>query len=1217
MAWTKEQQAAIDSRGQTLLLSAAAGSGKTAVLVERIIQRLLDKDNPIDITEMLVVTFTKAAAAEMRERIAGTLSQKLAEGQNPELEKQLALLPSAHISTLHAFCQAVIRRYFYTIDIDPQFMVAAEEEMGLLRRSVLEELLLSYYEDDQKSAILYPLSDMFSNDRGDDELMGVIGKMYDYSRSMPWPEAWLEKAVTYYDVPAGAKFDDLCWCEAIKRRVRNIVAEQKAVYDNAIQTIDSWPALQAGAENFYIEQQQLSVVLKAESWADLQQAMSAIAFDRLGGLKKLDDDVKTVWDGLKHSRDEVKKIIKDLQGRYFSSKPEEWIADMKAMQPVISGLVQLTKDFAEAFRLAKKEKGWVDFSDLEHYCLQILMDPASEPGKPIRSVAAEELCQSFQEVLIDEYQDTNGVQELITHLVSHENNRFMVGDIKQSIYRFRLADPTLFLEKYNQFSRDPEATERCIDLGKNFRSAGNILEAVNEVFARAMTKESANMDYGEHEKLYMGRAACEEANWVGGPIEIHLLDGIGPDSGTADDENNSSENEEELTAFEQECAMAAQRLVELKEQGFLVQQKDGSMEPLAWHHIVVLMRSLEKKADAMLKALQMAGIPAFAEQGGGYFGAIEVEIMMALLRCIDNPEQDLAMTAVLRSPIVGIGEASLAKLRLSGTGTLWDLLPQYTENLADGDEKDRLTDFCHSLETWRTFSRRNGVAELLQRIYDDTSYLEYVSGMPNGAVRQANLQALYQRARQYENVGYRGLFRYLQFLDKVKNNKTDLSPATVLGESEDVVRVMTIHKSKGLEFPVVVIADTGKGFNMKDTQASILYHQEDGIGLKFYDASWRLFYPTLIWSGISARLEWESIAEEERILYVAMTRAKDKLILTGHVADLTKQWVRWQGGVVPARAKNYLDWVMPVLADQDDNGPLTELVWKHADGNGEIGLWQLYLHHSVGSPAMTETETVKDPRLALLRSGNPTETAVPDWLPEQLSWQYGYPQAVHTPAKFSVSEIKQQFGLLHMAELAEDTAMAAGTVAIDREDAFSQSPQWLAGAEEAVTGAQRGTVVHKVMQYIDVAAVAAEQDIKNQLAAWESEGLFTAAETKLVYPPVILDFCQSSLGKRMAASGILRREYPFSALFPGGGYLPVVETTERMLVQGVIDCMFREENGWVIIDYKTDHLGDEEAFRTRYAVQLALYKQAMEQITGEPVTAMYIYSFHLNKEIAF
>lgn len=1209
MAWTNEQQAAIDSRGQTLLLSAAAGSGKTAVLVERIIRRLLDKEYPIDITELLVVTFTKAAAAEMRDRIGTALMKALSETKDPRVERQLALLPSAQISTLHAFCQHVIRKYFYTIDLDPAFSIAGEEELNLLRRQVLEDVFLSYYEDDEKASILYPLADMFGSDRGDDILMDTVSRMYTYARSLAWPEHWLKEAARAYDVAPDAVIDDMVWAGPIKDAVRRILEEDAHLYDGVLYHLRQREAFAPACDTFVAEQAALRQAAQARSWNDLSRFVRAIDFPRLKSLRNLSDDDKAVWERCKKVRDDVKKdVIKTLQSVYFSATPEEWLDGMRAMKPVMDGLVTLTLDFAKAYGAAKKEKGWIDFSDLEHFCLQILLAPDASPEHPVPSAAAEELRSQYEEVFIDEYQDTNGVQELITRLVSGEDNRFMVGDIKQSIYRFRLADPTLFLEKYQSFSRDEKAVQRCIDLGRNFRSVPVVLDAVNAVFSRAMTAEAAGMDYGEREKLYAGRQAPDDERWIGGPVEVDIV----PTPSDEEDDDGS-------TAFEKECRFIAGRIGELLASGRMAARKDGTLEPLSYRHIVVLLRSMAGKADVLIQALQEGGIPSYAEQSGGYFAAVEVQVMLALLRCIDNPEQDLAMAAVLRSPLVGLDETALAGVRLAGDGTLWQNLPAFVASLPDGvDEKEDLQQFMAAFDSWRTYSRRHGVAELLQRLYDDTAYVDFVGAMPGGDVRQANLKALYDRARQYEEAGFRGLFRYLQLMDKMKEDGLDLAPAKVVSEKEDVVRIMSIHKSKGLEFPVVFVADMGKAFNRRDTQDQILFHNRLGIGLKQYDPEWRISYPTLIWSGIAAQLRWEGTAEEERILYVAMTRARDQLILTGHSSHIDRDWQRWTSHLNPAQAKSYFDWVMPAAlapfgakADADYARP--GAAWQDA-------VWQVRIAKAVPAGTVEEGAYDGEPRLEALRRGDLTGTPVPSWLDEQLSWQYAYPQAVRTAAKFSVSEVKRRYQELHSDELQDEAALSVPAAAVippapGEDDAFAALPPWLAGEEAAVSGAQRGTALHKALQYITPAADQTTATLRREIDAFVRQGLLSREEAKLVYVPVLAAFCQSDIGRRMAESPELHREYPFTVLLAGGDPLPETETGEQILIQGVIDCLFREDDAWILVDYKSDRLETADAFRRRYAVQLALYKRAVEQITHRPVEETYIYSLHLQQEI--
>lgn len=1236
MAWTNEQQAAIDSRGQTLLLSAAAGSGKTAVLVERIIQRLLDRNEPIDITELLVVTFTKAAAAEMRERIAQALANELGGERHEAAERQLALLPSAHISTLHSFCQAVIRRYFYRIDMDPRFTVAGEEELLLLKHHVLEDLFLAYYEDPHKSAILYPLAEMFGDERGDDALMATILKLYTFSRSLPWPSQWLHDAAKAYDVAEDALIDDLPWTDAMKDRIHQSIGELLEELKGKLYQLEAYPALEKGKEQLEKEYVMLAHVGEGNTWQELYMAAKAVNYDRLVSLRKLSDEEKAFWEECKTLRNGVKKNFQSLLETYFSVSSAEWIDGIRAMKPYVEGLIAIIGDFHEAYSQAKQEKGWLDFNDLEHICLSILVDPTSTPEQVKRSDAAEELRRHFKEILIDEYQDTNGVQEMIASLVADQWNRFMVGDIKQSIYRFRLADPTLFMEKYQRYSRDEHAAERCIDLARNFRSDRRILEGINEVFGRIMTTTMTGMAYGEREKLYAGRADCTDDRWVGGTIEVHVLDKSGSRKNPSDegvDEVASDEESVGMTTFEGECHYIADRLESIMNAGQYVQKKDGTMEPVRWGHMVVLLRSMQQKSQIISQVFQKRGIPVYADESGGYFAAVEVQVMLGLLQIIDNPEQDLPMAAVLRSPIVGMGEGDLASLRLKEGETLWQSLPSYGEDLPDGDEKEKILRFIVSLEQWRTFSRHHSVAELIQQLYDDTGYYHFVGGMTGGAVRQANLKALFERAKQYESSGFRGLFRYLKLIERMRRDRIDLAPAKVIGEGEDVVRVMSIHKSKGLEFPIVVIADMGKKFNEMDLYHDVLLHKKLGIGLKQYDAQWRLTYPTFIWTGIRDLLRWEGRAEEERVLYVAMTRARDKLILVGTVRDGVAQWNRWLTQKNPEQGTSYLDWIMPLFTTSPEWEETLEKGLTGFDSDECHGYWRVIGCHGNRENAAGLKEVEEDGLLSLVRKGQVTGVDIPEWMDKALSFQYAYPLATTVAAKYSVTELKRQYEARQEAVEDGDTAPylfraaneeppvfdegqpAPGESHEGEEDAFSALPKWLDEKEEVIEGARRGTATHAFMEHVDVHGDVSLKGLSTQLHGLVEQGFLTEEEEKLVYLKGIHRFFQSDVGKAMAASPCVLREYPFTMLLPRGKALPEVEAGEEFLIQGVIDCVFQDGDDWILVDYKTDRLSDAKDFVERYALQLMLYQKAVASITGKTVRHAYIYSFHLQQTI--
>lgn len=1214
MAWTEAQEKAITSRNQNLLLSAAAGSGKTAVLVERIIRRLIDVDNPTDITEIMVVTFTKAAAGEMRERIGGALlkaaeDETLSAAVRESARRQAALLPSARISTFHAFCQYVLRTRFYTIDLDPQFTIAGTEELELLKQSVWDDVALSYYEDEEKVRTMTALTDVFGNDRGDAGLTEIVMKAYEYIRSQPWPLQWLEEATAAYEkVDSSTDLGSLPWASPILANIRSALSRCADEYDESLKILEYVEELNGQYERFKEERNRFKAASEIKSWSRMEDFFSDFDFGRLKSMRNLVADVADAWNDCKAHRDKAKDTVKKIRDTYFTKTSKQWVDDLIQAGHTMSALSGLIRDFYKAYNAAKREKNWLDFGDLEHYCLQILTVHDEQTGEVLPSAAAKEMRSTFKEILIDEYQDTNGVQELITTLVSDGTNRFMVGDIKQSIYRFRLADPTLFLEKYMTFERRAEAVNRCIDLSMNFRSAPAVIEAVNDIFSYAMTEAATGMDYGDNEKLYVGRTDDEP-----GVAELHILDevttyeSLETDGGEESDDDDDSAEE---SSFIRQCRFVAARIGELKAADPSLKYKD----------IVVLLRSVSRKAEDLLTVLQDAGIPAYAEQKGGYFNVTEVRLMTALLACIDNPCRDIELAAVLRSPIVGINEATLAEIRMYRDGYLVDALEAYTAGLHDGVYKERLSEFLFRLDAWRTYSRRAGVAELLRRIYEKTSYIDYVAAMKNGDLRRANLEALYERAGQYERAGFRGLFRFLKFIERMKKKGLDLAPARVVGEEEDVVRIMTIHKSKGLEFPVVFLVNTEKTFNKQDEQEPVLYHKELGIGIRAFDAKWRMTWPTLAYNGIKERTVWENRAEEERLLYVAMTRAKNRLILVGTVKSrgskntdcLYDRLARFRNDVHAEAGTSYLDWILPpLLRKLPDVTDLTA-----SDENSEFvhaGVWQVTVHTEPvdAGKAMADVLRPEEAHLEAVRADMPTGTAIPAWLDEALSFTYPFEAATHTVAKLSVSEIKRRLAeATEEEDLLQEGEHLFSTGVEDDETDLTRPPWLCEKASQSPTFA--GTVFHKAVQLLDFADLTKE-NIVEQVEGWKNSGRFTSEELSRLRMNDLYHFAESHLAARIQASPDVRREYGFTFLADSDKVSRV--EGERILVQGVVDCLFVEGDEWIIVDYKTDRLNTADEFKKRYAVQLNLYKLAVEQISQRKVKEMIIYSSRLGKEI--
>ncbi|WP_127058037.1 helicase-exonuclease AddAB subunit AddA [Veillonella ratti] len=1033
MKWTDAQQAAIDApkpgslASQTLLVAAAAGSGKTAVLVERIIQRLKSKDNPLSIQELMVVTFTKAAAAEMSARIGAKLAEEFNKTGDSYLEEQLSLLPSAHISTLHSFCQWVISSYFYRLDIDPSYRIGNEGELMLLKTDVLEKLLIKAYEENQFH--IFEIADMFGSERSDQGIMEQILSLHEFALAQSDPEKWLSEAKARYENALTQPIMETVWG-------KYFMEEQHLLIDDIANRLTKFADIlnQPGGptkgaefidELFYM----MSALTEAQTWDEMVAAVALIgnhSFKRLN-MNPLKKDVDKVDAGLLSQAKElikgVRESLKELSSGPFAITEAEFKAQIEQSLPYVTGLIDLTLAFKDEFAKAKQELGMLDFSDLEHLCLALLRDKQDD-GSWAPSEVAIELQNTFKEVMVDEYQDTNGVQEAIVNLVSRTDNRFYVGDVKQSIYRFRMANPMLFMEKYHRFQQSVDAVERRIDLSQNFRSDANILEFTNFLFRQIMTADGAELDYGDAEALNPGRNTDDAPeNWVGGPVELHLIDVGNEKTSTftksaADDDDDEAdlENDEKETAF------IIEKIKELKNTDKVVQNMDGSFRPLEWRDIVILLRSPKVKAGRMVEAMRQAGIPAYAEENTGYFSAIEVKLLLSLLQVIDNPEQDLPMAVVLNSPFVGLDANELGRLRMSGQGSIWSLLAEYGKNT----QNEAVQAFVSRFEKWRTYSRHHSVSDLLWTIYEDMNYLEYVSAMPNGLVRRANVMALYERAKQYEAGSFRGIFRFLRFLESLQAAGQDLGIGKTVSEADNVVRIMSIHKSKGLEFPVVFLSSVQKEFNLMDLKKSMLLHGDSGVGIKGYYENYRVLYGSLPWLYVRDKIELATKAEEERILYVALTRARDKLFITGFVKNFedlcSKQGApalltdtQMLSKNLITGAKSYLDWFIMGLSRHLNGGNLI----RQFSGVEDVASMdlkdkqcriQVELHDGSLYTDLQRSKIEKSAILAAVEKLAPIEAEpLEDSLAARFNFTYPYMGAVSRAAKISVSELKRRF----------------------------------------------------------------------------------------------------------------------------------------------------------------------------------------------------------------
>ncbi|MBP3966194.1 helicase-exonuclease AddAB subunit AddA [Paenibacillus lignilyticus] len=1378
--WTDDQWRAIVTGGSNILVAAAAGSGKTAVLVERIIRKI---SADTDVDRLLVATFTKAAAAEMKERIRIALEKEL--DRNPSsdhLRRQLALMGRASITTLHSFCLDVIRRYYSLIGLDPGFRIANETEAELLRIDVLDALFEERYgepESEEGQAFLQ-LVDKFGGERGDEPLYALVMKLYHFSQSHPWPKVWLEETANAFQVQGADELSQTEWVTSLTDAV-------SLSLQGAVSLLEQAEALtyQPGGPDAYGEtfREDLMLVrsllqrVETQPWTLWHEGFNTAGFGKLKS-QRGDACDKALQEQAKDLRDRAKTIIADLTDELFTRTPEEFAAELAEMAPLMKTLASLADQFGSRFEEAKLEKGLIDFGDMEHYCLRILRDADSTATSLVPSAAALEYQQQFQEILLDEYQDTNMVQEAIVSLISRSGrgNRFMVGDVKQSIYRFRLAEPGLFLRKYKRYQMagevDAAASEIVpdeqgsgefgvrIDLARNFRSRQEVVDGVNNVFRAIMREKAAEMDYDARAELVCGAAYPSSSE--GGPaeryaVELAVLDrgkGESAEHATETQEETDSEGEgsaaetaEDLQTVQLEARYIASQIVRLKGMGTdaanaqpfeVYDGKKGRKRPLAWRDIVILLRADKQWAPVIIEELQQHGIPAYAELSSGYFEATEVETMLSLLRVIDNPYQDIPLAGTLRSPLVGLTGEELALIRIAaGRVSYFEAVRHAADdsNIPE-DTQRKLQNFLATLEVWRGEARQGSLADLLWRIYRETGYYDLAGGMTGGLQRQANLRALHDRARQYEATTLRGLFRFLRFIDRMRESGGDLGTARALGEQEDVVRIMSIHKSKGLEFPVVFAAGLGKQFNKRDLSSPFLMHKQLGFGPRYVDTELRVSYPTLPQLAIKQRLAMETLAEEMRILYVALTRPKEKMFLVGTVADAAKQLQRWEsaldadGGLADFRiagASRFLDWLGPLamgagiptvmvndmedsvdvpgssevsehaeiidfagVEHESDTPPSTDRVMEDDGKVISFSDWRtavvpasvLGLEAAVGTEEETEEAAAFAERMQAVQELVPLPES-PEAAAEidrRLSWQYPYTAATMTAAKTSVTEMKRlhaEAGMDEAAflltELAGEDGMAGwgsaeevvpheeaseleavvsppNVVGIQDQVEFlfdeesislvQEEPTSRRAADEtgkgkhtgdsdytfrlrrpkfmeetALTPAERGMVSHLVMQHIPLTDELSEEAVRATVASLRERNMLSVQQAAAVDVAGSAAFFQSEVGLRLLRAQWVRRETPFSCTFPADRVYPNAShqlSDEPILIQGVIDCLFQDEAGrLVLLDYKTDRITlkrwTEAAERHRF--QLTLYAEAIQSIIGRKIDECYVFFF--------
>lgn len=1257
--WTADQQKVIDLRDSNILVSAAAGSGKTAVLVERIIGRITDRQTPVDIDRLLVVTFTKAAAAEMRGRIGEALQQKLEQTPDDDnLQRQIGLLHNAQITTIDSFCQHIIRNYFHVIDLDPMFQVGDETDLKIMKEAVLGEVLEQKYADarQKENQVFLDAMQMFATGRTDKEIESIVLKLYELAQSYPFPDEQLEQWKNSYALRSVEEMEQTEWMEKYIADVQMIVAECEKKAFAAYQISVDGVGLEAYTPTIQTEWQQIKELRECKTLQELCDGIGKISFGRLSAIRgnKHDKELQEQIKALRASyRD---KGIEQLQKEMLAEPPEEMLAMMQQMDAPVRELVQLTIDFGKAFAEKKREDGIIDFADMEHFALQILVT-RDEDGNSVPSATAKELQEYYEEIMTDEYQDSNYVQEMILTSISRGPEQspylFMVGDVKQSIYQFRLARPDLFMEKYHAYDTE-EGGNRRIDLRQNFRSRASVLESANYIFERIMRQDFGGIAYDDAAKLVPGAVfdPCEER--TADQTEIILL------NMDAQEDNDFGKRELEAMAIGQKIRDMVQG-----DHPMYVSDK-GGYRPIEYRDIVILLRSMKGWTEEFQETLADMGIPAMAPKKTGYFATLEVQTMLNLLRVIDNPRQDIPFVAVLRSPIYGLQDEELAKIAAERSGL------QYLDNIwayCDRHEdvlSEKLSDLLDTLQEYRRKAETVSVYELLREIYEETGYYALMSAMPGGEQRSANLDILLQQAIEFAENGHRGIFGFCRYIEMLKKSDIDFGEATV-GTVANAVQLVSIHKSKGLEFPVVFVAGMGKQFNKQDMRKKLLLDVDYGVGANYVDLEERLYKPTVMKRFIARQMLENSLSEEVRILYVALTRAKEKLILTGTVKGIENKLQSWDltGASLQHSAllgaATYLDWIMPALADRPIFG---QCISRVTDGKGQDSsdLQENDMTQETEDPSVKDRvlydSTDQDPLFRLevicadaqiagemeqlehillrreaLKHQDITKECDAE-LAEQLrcqrEYQYPYANEQKLPVKISVTELKrramEQQKMAVRAEVPEDevTEMVPGTAdrqtGIEDEAVYDIPQPKFRQTKESIGAAERGTLYHFVMEHLPYEQMGDHFTAEMMLAQMQKAGLLREEERNCLKPQKFDRFMQSVLGKRMqqaAKRGALRREQQFMLEIPVMELYPELESEENVLVQGIIDACFEEDGEWVLVDYKTDYVryGMEQTLVDRYRVQLEQYARALEQLTGMKVREQIIYSFALDKHI--
>lgn len=1191
--FTPQQQEVIDLRGCNILVSAAAGSGKTAVLTQRIVERISDETNPVDIDRLLVLTFTKAAAAEMRERIGLGITQRLeANPGSRHLQRQATLLHNAQITTIDSFCLFLVKNHFQEIGLDPAFRVADEGEGKLLSQEVLGELLEDRFQEG-KEDFLHCVEVLCPNGK-EQNLEKQILELSRYAASFPWPRDWLRDRKRDYSCETVEELKASKAWQFRDQYVKSILQGCLETMERGYQVILEPDGPGAYEKVFTKEIEAYQRLVSCENMEQLERGIGEMTFDSLPGKKAAGEDpAKRGY--AKDLRDQAKKSFGELKSQFYFCSPEQSLERERACGETLQVLIDLVLEYNERLQKRKQEKKVIDFSDMEHYALEILW--RKEEDRVVPTDVAKQYREYFREILVDEYQDSNLVQEYLLMALSGEENgnynRFMVGDVKQSIYRFRLARPELFLAKYHQYGTT--GPERRIDLSKNFRSRETVISTVNRVFGALMSTEVGGIDYDERAALYPGAQypECE-----GLESELLVL--------------QKPEDTWNVTEREAEALMIAERIRELKASGQVTDKATGMLRPIQNRDIVILLRSLTGWGEEFKSALEKKGIPVYITTKSGYFDATEVQNLLNYLRVLDNPRQDIPLYGSLVGVFGGYTREEIAVLKADHRGeSLYQALCQ--------DPSPKAAAFLERLERYRNMAEYLPVRDLIARVIEDFDYRNLVTVLPGGSKRRANVEMLLVKAGDFEKTSYFGLFHFIRYMEQLEKYEMDYGEADLLDENADVVRIMSIHKSKGLEFPVVFVSGMAKKFNFQDLNQSIILDMDLGLGMDDVDPVARTKFRTIRKNAISKKMREETLGEELRLLYVALTRPKEKVILTGVMEDPGEELLSEAALLSHSRDKLsytdymkagcFLDFLLPVLET--------------------LGLsLMIKTMEELGGRELSREVDKHLARERLVSGAVAYDEELRKTLEERFAFVYPYENLSQLYTKTTVSELKMA------AMTLEDEAASH---AFEERETKEYIPAFRRQAQE-VTGTVRGNAYHRVMElmdfrrilfpegaepgedYVSYRSALDQQVVTKRLGEWLLEMRESLRLKEEYYhaisPEKIRKFLESELGYRMWRAwerGQLHREQPFVLALPASRLKPEFPEEEKVLIQGIIDVYFEEDGELVLLDYKTDSVPDMESLWKRYSVQLEYYREALERLTGKKVKESLLYSFHLER----